>query len=264
MSISFFRNVSVSGLIRGTQIANYIGAKINPKYGFENDVCIFVKKTPRRGEPDYYDIIDSTGGRNRFLNKHPETNIIAISQVAFEYLSEKYKNNIVLIPQHHCNFNKELRPEREVKVAGWCGAHQAFYPFEDEIREKLKKIGIELRVQYNYKKHEDVVRFYKEMDIQIAWRVSYSFNQMLKNPLKLSNAGSFGIPTIAMPEPNFMKEYNNYFFSIRTINELVHIAYQLKLDQNMYNDMAKKCMDVADRYHISNIAKLYKKLDKCE
>src|SRR3990167_7107951 len=33
----------VSSMIRGDQIAEYLGAKVNPTEGYENDICIYIK-----------------------------------------------------------------------------------------------------------------------------------------------------------------------------------------------------------------------------
>ena len=42
--ISFFYGTGGAGDIRGKQTADYLGGKKNPKEGFENDICIYVKK----------------------------------------------------------------------------------------------------------------------------------------------------------------------------------------------------------------------------
>ena len=39
----------VSSLIRGNQMAEYLGGKLNPTEGYENDVCIYVKPHVPRG-----------------------------------------------------------------------------------------------------------------------------------------------------------------------------------------------------------------------
>ena len=59
----------VSSMIRGDQIADYIGAKLNPSSGFEDDVCIYVKPHVERppfdfkGKKSYLDIVDGWGLR---------------------------------------------------------------------------------------------------------------------------------------------------------------------------------------------------------
>jgi hypothetical protein len=43
MGISFFTKKGGSGEIRGKQVAEYIGARLNPETNFEKDLCIYVK-----------------------------------------------------------------------------------------------------------------------------------------------------------------------------------------------------------------------------
>ena len=259
--ISFFCLRNRSGNIRGHQMGSYLGAKINPHNGFENDICIHVKKTPKYGRIKVYDCVDSKKLFGRYLLRHPEVVVAGISKTAVEFLSDKLKNRIIYLPQHHCNFDREQRAKREIKVAGYCGHPASFICFENEIREKLEKIGIELIVDYKFKSRQDVINFYKKIDIQIAFRMQGATDKVLKNPLKLSNAGSFGIPSVACPEANFVAEYDKHFLPAKTIDEVVDAVYQLKTDQSLYNTMANMARERAECYHISKVAEYYRKLE---
>jgi len=84
---------------------------------------------------------------------------------------------------------------------------------------------------------------------------------MLKNPLKLSNAGSFGIPTVAFPEENFVAEFDKCFLPANTVDEVVDSVYQLKTDQSLYNAMVSMARERAECYHISKVAEYYRKLE---
>ncbi|HUS89912.1 MAG TPA: hypothetical protein VMW91_11240, partial [Desulfosporosinus sp.] len=223
-NMTFFHLHTKSGNIRGHQIGHYLGAQINPSEGYNDDICIHVKKTPIHGRVKVYDCMDNMR-HFKYLEKHPDVIILAISKTSVEFLSDMFKNRIIYVPQHHCNFNREQRVDREIKTAGWCGFIGSFSHLESEIREKLNKIGIELLVDYKWNSRKSVINFYKKIDIQIAFREQADYNKMLKNPLKLSNAGSFGIPTIAKPEPNFISEYDQCFFPAKTIDEMVDIAF---------------------------------------
>ena len=71
MSISIFakktsrgrgnRLQRVSSMIRGVQVAEQIGAKLNPEEGYENDVCIYVKPHVPKGFDWKFDIGILTG-----------------------------------------------------------------------------------------------------------------------------------------------------------------------------------------------------------
>jgi hypothetical protein len=101
----------VSSIIRGQQVAEYLHAKLNPTEGFENDVCIYVKPHVKPHEDfdfhghSYLDIIDGWG-LLALVHKHPEVTVITCSAVDFEYVSENCANKVILIPQHHCNFER--------------------------------------------------------------------------------------------------------------------------------------------------------------
>ena len=122
----------VSSLIRGGQIAEKIGAKLNPTTGYERDVCIYVKPhVPPgndfmfKGQKSYLDIVD---GWNLHLvaAKHPEVTVITCSYPDFESISQTIPNAVILIPQHHCNFERVKRKRNEITIVGCIGTQWAF------------------------------------------------------------------------------------------------------------------------------------------
>jgi len=277
MNLSFFKRRTSSGLIRGAQVANYIGAKLNPIDGYENDICVFVKMRPRGVKNEYIDIIDNP----RYIEYSKirrDVGTIAISKIAHEYISFKTnRDDIVLIPQHHCNFDREKRIRKEITTVGYIGEKYSLQNY-DEIEQKLAKVGLKLICKWhapmefnkskiswksNYKTREDVVNFYKNIDIQIVWRPIVDVNvEELKNPLKLSNAGSFGIPTVSWPEKSFVSEYDGCFIPAKTIDEAISYILELKNNQKLYDEYSKKGFERSENYHIENISKLYLNLLK--
>jgi hypothetical protein len=264
--LSFFTRLSSKGeitgssRIRGYQVATYLGAKINPIENYNDDVCIYVKKQPPENFPKY-SYLDLVDGHRRvpWLEKHPHIGVIASSQSAYEYLAKKLgRNDIVLIPQHHCNFDRVRRKRKSVTVAGVIGRPTAIrYPW-DKLRKKLNKLGMELKIQNKYTCKEDVVNFYKGLDVQIVWRVSHRW---YKNSLKIVNAGSFGIPTVAWPEIGY-KDMEGCYLPAETIDNLISGVSRLKNSQRFYQGYAEKLIKKTEQYHIKNIAKLYIKLLK--
>lgn len=110
-------------------------------------------------------------------------------------------------------------------------------------------------VDSDFQTREDVVDFYKKIDIQIVWDKIY---RLLKNPLKIVNAASFGIPTVGYPHKGY-KEVDGYYIKALTIDHLVEEVKKLK-DQGVYEAATKDLVPLAKKYHISEIAKLYEKL----
>jgi len=260
MNISFFTNGGGSGKIRGEQIAKHLGAKLNPKQGFENDICIYVKRVPHSPCPKrtYIDVIEDSLGL-RWVRDKKEVGIIASSVSIKDYMERKTgRKDIVLIPQHHCNFERIKRTRKVATTVGIIGNKHSFqYPL-DKLEKKLDKIGMMLKtfIRPNFKSRQDVVDFYKEIDIQLVWRPD--IDDVLKNPLKLVNALSFEIPTVAYPEMNFVRELEGYFIPITTIDNMIHYVKDLK--DFSYNAWVMNALFKAEEYHIDNIAKLYKKL----
>ena len=129
----------------------------------------------------------------------------------------------------------------------------------DDIKIRLAKIGLDSVEKTTFNGRRGVGWFYQTVDIQIAWRPNAD---EFRNHLKLSNAGSYGIPTVAYSEESYVSEYDGCFIPARSIDELIIKVKELKDNPDLYNLMAKRVMARAENYHIEHIAKLYQKLDK--
>lgn len=261
MKLSFFTHSGGAGKIRGEQVASYLGAKLNPKSGFENDTCIYVKCVPPENYPNcsYIDVVEDSAGL-RWAKTHPHIGLIASSKSIYKYLGKILPNKIVLIPQHHCNFERVVRIRKEVKVAGIIGNNASFqYPL-GEIEARLNLIGMELKtlIKKRFTERQEVVDFYKQIDIQLVWRPGS--DGVLRNPLKLINAMSFGIPTIAYPEKDFDAELRGHFWEVLSIEEMIEKIKLLKDKEIIYSASSQLEIEKAEEYHIDNISKLYLKL----
>lgn len=272
---SFFYTRGVAGYVRGHQMALYLGGKENPTKGFKNDICIYVKILPPENPPKHtYLDVDDSWQAAEYLKTHPKLGVIAISETAKDYLSKLLgRDDIIFIPHQHCNFERWVRPwRRPVKTVGIVGATSSFqYPL-DVFGQQLKKIGLELKYERNrwraYRSVPDkglrlkICDFYKSIDIQVVWRPVYKYSREapFKNPNKLENAGSFGIPTVSFPEPSFVREWNRRFIQVNSVGRLIKVCNRLKSDSQYYRWYARKALQRAEDYHIDKIAELYRKL----
>ena len=254
----------VSSMIRGDQIADQIGAKFNPTKGYENDVCIYVKPMVRKGEDfnfegkkNYIDIVDGHALGELAL-KHPEVGIIVCSEVDGRTMKRCIDNEIVLIPQHHCNYNRLHRTRTEIKTVGVIGTAGAFPLLPKGLKEELKQRDMELLEYSRFFSRQDIIDFYMKIDVQIIWR---PYHKTLCNPLKMVNASSFGIPTIALDEEAFWEMKGCYMPTDTLYGFLGHLD-ALRTIPGMYQEYANKCLDKAENYHIEKIGQLYKNLDK--
>lgn len=249
----------VSSRIRGDEIAEYLGAKLNPKEGFENDVCIHVKPKDlsKVKDGDWLDYLD---GLNMvyLLKERPLINVIACSQPSYDYLKANLSNQIVLIPSHHLNIEGFSRNTNKVTTAGYIGSPspEAFKEYAN-IGEKLKEIGIDFKTCFNFKTRHDAIDFYMSIDVLVIGDLAKGDTHQ-KTPTKIINAGSFGVPTIAYPLIGY-KEIEGAYIHAKTVEDIVLEMKYLKEDSvfAMWSEIAKK---MAEKYHISNIAPLYKKL----
>jgi glycosyltransferase involved in cell wall biosynthesis len=244
----------VSSTIRGNQIAERLGAKLNPKSGYQNDVCVYVKPslgTVFEGNP-YIDVVDEEGPLVNNLN----IPAIACSEFSYKVLSKFKSKKLVLIPQQHCNFDRLKRERKDITVVGVIGQPEAFPRIPAEIGDILSTKGIMFLQYSKFITREDVVNFYKNIDIQLIWR---PYRIKLGNPLKLVNSMSFGVPTIALPD-NGLIEMEGYYLPANNPNEFATQLDNLISNPNLYNDYSSKGMVKSEEYHIDNICKLYQQL----
>lgn len=254
----------VSSIVRGEQIAAYMGgARLNPPVVEDGDVNIYVKPHIKPGNS--FDFpnnswIDIQDGKELFstLEKYPKVGVIAYSDLAYEYLTTKgLKNKVALIPHHHVNFERSRRSGDKIKKVGITGSGEAYKYIPDEIKEGLKKRGIRLEYFSSFYPRMSVARFHESMDIHMHWRPF--LRRRLSCPFKIINAASFGVPTIALDEPSF-KEVEGMYIGVKTAQEWLEKLDYLVENPDRYSHLAAICMDKSEKYHISNIAKLYEQL----
>lgn len=257
----------VSSIVRGEQIAAYMGnARLNPPLSEINDkdVNIYVKPHIRGGNefdflPNSYIDIQDGWELVSILERHPEVGVIAYSDYEKAVLEDikTLHNKIVLIPHHHLNFEKTRRNRDTIKKVGITGSGKAFSQIPEEIKEGLKKRGIRLEYYDNFYPRMAVAKFHESMDIHMHWRRSKK--RRLSCPFKIINAASFGVPTIALDEPSFY-EAKGAYIGVKTAQEWLECLDWLIANPDIYNQMAKDCIELSEKYHISEIAKLYEKL----
>jgi hypothetical protein len=170
-------------------------------------------------------------------------------------VKERIPNPVVYIPQQHCNFDRLVRNRFTVSTVGIIGVPGGFQYSLSDVQRRLNQIGLELLVNFDFQNRQDVVDFYQNIDIQIIWETKY---RLFKNPLKIINAASFGIPTVGYPQHGY-EEVDGYYIKVQTIDQLIDAVEQLK-DTKMYELASRNLVSMAEQYHISRIADMYKEL----
>jgi len=271
---SFFVNKrpkAGSSLVRGLQIVEYMRSQnrdveLNPASGFDENICIYVKGfNYLPGKYSYLDIVDSG---HRALIAH---NLITLTERTRDYLLVVTEGkNIRVVRQQHCNFEREKREEREVTTVGFVGAQGSLQIDGREFAKLLLERGLEFIYEDNCMTRDDVVNLYKKIDIQVAYRPSldnlhpHRSLSWYKDSLKIYNAGSFGIPTVAYPDPCFVYDFKDYFVEARTMEEMADGCAELKNNTSLYKEMSEKILLKSEEYHISNIINDYYALDEEE
>ena len=84
----------LAGLVRGEQVAEYLGGKYNPQSGFENDLRIYIKPKTLDAvrDSDYVDVSDAGDYLIELLKKRPKIKLIASSHILYDYLKAKLPN----------------------------------------------------------------------------------------------------------------------------------------------------------------------------
>lgn len=268
--LNFRTNTWASGEIRGRQIARYLNMPFDSRIN-SDDIVIAVKALVEDAEAtlDYVkslwiDVVDGYGLIDH-LWEHPRLKAIAIGSLARDFIRRRTLNEIVLIPEHHCNFDNELRENRPIKTVG-----AVYYPgnFDlaiESVAKALKKIGLEFKTQTKFDNRQDVIDFYKSIDIQLCYRQWRGIGKReppeLKNPLKLENAGSFKIPTISFAEPSFVSDFGiKNFMPVIEPNGILAWCKELMSGNGLYDEMAGLAHEKAKEFHIDKIAPLYLEL----
>jgi len=267
-NFSFFYHIRGGGsTIRALQVSSFLEGRINPTNDYQNDTCIYVLGCMgirgREVDNAYYDIIDCGTARLSRIRTLTRGSIITTSRTQHTVVKDFFKRRkMYLIPHHHCNFEREKRPERDIKIVGCMGGDSAVQLPHDLLASRLQDIGLDWRFSgYNSRDRQMVLDFYKGIDVHLTFRIEHKRNLLMHmNPLKLNNAGSFGIPSVSFPEPAYKEEWQDSCLWGENIDEIITGVQRLASDRDLYKEMSEKASAKAEEYHIDRIIPLYREL----
>jgi hypothetical protein len=247
----------LSSVVRGKQIADYLGAKFNPVEGFENDTCIHIK--PRNlkfvKDGDYVDILDEPPAAVFLLKNRPNIKIIAMNNPHAEWLRSVIPNEVIIIPHAHVNFENIRRDRKEIINCGYIGTNKSYHiKINKEVGKRLVEAGFNFTPLFSFTTREDILNYYKTIDIQIIGYFDFIKDVPWYHEKKIVDAMSFGIPTIAGEKLGY-RDINDFYIHANNLDELVSEAVKLR---NGWD--AERLIKKAEEYHISNVAKLYENL----
>lgn len=251
--------IRLSARVRGQEVAEYFGAKFNPPK--TEGICVWIKPRSLRNvkDEDYLDIIDGVELLPQ-IKLRPKIKVIAMSQVHYDYLKMNLENEVILIPHHHINFENQIRKRGDKLVGGIiCNPTGESYALYERLKEALEQIGVDFTYNFHAQTRREMVDYYMSIDFLVRWYPKHlDRNSFYRHPAKIINAASFGIPTLGQPILGYI-EVEGLYMPIETVDDLVREAEKLK-DEDYYNQWSEKLLKEAEKYHISNIAKLYQQL----
>lgn len=263
MRVSFFLSPWQSGEIRGRQIAGELEKRafdvcIDPKVVYRNDTCVFIKCVPpdevvnRQLSRTLIDVVDAYG-MMPWLKEHPTVELIAISDVQAKLFKDELPGRkIWTIPEHYCNFEDARVEVRRPKWVGYIGCLDGFQLDVADVTRELKRLGMNfifLETPFN---RDAVCQFYRQIDLQLCFRKESPYPEF-KNPLKLANAGSFGIPTIAYPEPADEEFGRQNYIQVSSLEEAISYCSRLKDDEQLYRSFSSRALAASNAYGIAYI-----------
>ena len=243
--VSIFAEKNFLGsIVRGKQIADYLGWKYRPA---ERDgMCVFLKpkSLDKVKDGDWVDVSDGEYVMD-LLKTRPGINVIAHSLYSYNFLKE-LPNKLVWISQQHLNWDRTTKEVEEIKVCGYIGgpSEQTRKQY-DKIGKSLIDAGFEFLPCFDFTTRESCVEFYKKIDCLV---IGESLQNPYKTPTKIINAASFGIPSVAFP----LKSYEEWidYTPCLSDDKIVETVNSLQFHPN-------ELIEKAEFYHISNVAKRY-------
>jgi hypothetical protein len=250
--------------IRGNQIASYFEGSTVDNLSYSDGTNIYIKVIPCNFIPDncYCDIVDNSKLLN-WISESPQVKVIVISKLGFNYVKKYIRSTrIKLIPQHHCNKENFIRPDRPIKVVGFVGSEVSCQISFQLLERGFSNVGLDFIWLLPPFILDQVVEFYRKIDIQIVYRIwdIEDKNINLKDGLKLFNAGSFGIPTVSTSEPGYNEEFKGIYLEVKSLRELIEKCILLKRNRNFYQELSRKVLSKSKSHHIDRIIPLYKEL----
>lgn len=258
-----------SGEIRGRQIAAELQRRghdvaVDPGMLYRGDVVLCVKSMPEDSAVRHVarilmDVIDSPASLE-WLKGHEKVEIVSIGRTHAAYMQELFPGRRVwLLPEHHCNREGARVRVEQPRVVGYCGTLEGLQLKVDDIIKAIAPLGYELILNYDPPTREDVCRFYRCIDVQLCWRPSLS-DPRLKNPLKLVNAGSFGVPTIAWPEVSYVEECPSEFLTALTLDDVVGYLSNFRECSRGYRTWCDVAYQLSERYSLERVASMYEEV----
>jgi len=221
---------------------------VKPDFGLQELV-----ELRRRGKV-IWDIIDT-------LPPEQDVDLYLASTRTSRHLFNAY-GRIVLIPHHHCNDSMAPNPS-DLRRPAWIGARHWLPPLQGfeydtyfadrwrrlQVMHAHRKIGIGLNFRSSRPANYPVGQ----------QKLGHEFHVAINSGIKLINCLGYGTPSISANEPAY-HEIGLDCTILSSVKKCAGWVRALQHDDALYLDLRKKCLRKAPRFHVSAIAKKYRKL----
>jgi hypothetical protein len=131
----------------------------------------------------------------------------------------------------------------------------------DHVNAAVRKMGLEMRYFTDFQDRQDVVDAYLQTDIQFQW--CYGMPEKLeytKNPMRVINGLSFGIPMVSSPAPAYVAECAGSFVQAESIDLAMEAIDQLRRLEDCYGWCGQYGPALAEPYHLTHVAESFRRL----
>lgn len=244
---------------------------------FDKDTIATIIKVPQESTINHlrrhnakivFDIIDKFNWES--LLKLDFDCVIAANQVHQNKISNYFKKQIVIIPHLHTNAARKQKTISTINTVGYIGQSIQF-PISSDMQKYCHKRGIKW-FQAGGDKAKTVEEETLNLDLGVVYidksierhGLDYESVANYKPATKLTNMFSYGIPALFSPTASFMEAIAPdpvlQFLVVNSVDEIYKKVDQLRADNDLYHDLSKRCLIIAENYHIDHASKYYGRL----
>ncbi|HVU37323.1 MAG TPA: hypothetical protein VHC95_03245 [Opitutales bacterium] len=201
-----------------------------------------------------WDIVDEIPPRDHIA-------VYLASTVAAQEIFHRF-GRVEIIPHHHCNVENLPNPP-DLRRPAWIGSchwRPRFHGIDHDYYDVLNM------------QRTDVVRAHRKIGIGLNFRTNQPYQHRLEHQrllrnfhvainsgIKLINCLAFGTPSVSAREPAYC-EIAPECTIFSTLAKCAHWVKALQADTGLYNELRRKCLRKAPRYHLDVIAEKYRRL----
>lgn len=269
----YYPNSTLVGICRGQQRAEALGSMSNER----NDLTklgVFVRAVididhhvTDAGFPVLLDPGDCPMIAAMMAHSFKGGSFIGATNMAVKYLHDTFGRRAFYIPDHHCNFERRIRPaDRPVRTVGYVGSIIGIDFNLKLLQSALENAGFEFKSLIvdtpADATREDVCTFIESLDIMVSFRKAcygvFRYSAMMPT-LKILNALSFKVPIVCEQQEAYDSAgLSGCYVHVDDFGKTIEACEALRDIPDFYVSMVEPYYDsIVESYHIDTIVKKY-------